>query len=72
MELLSYQMAKKIVHKDLTAIVLTRQEAADTIAMLVGLLADRPIYGNELGATPSVIVKDDKGNKFELAITIED
>jgi len=56
--------------RGLKDLVVTRKEATDIIALLVGQLADRPVQGNQLGACPEIILVDDKGITSRLVIVV--
>ena len=55
-----------------TTICLDREEAANMIALLVGLLADEPIHGNHTGAAPSVHIVEGGQVKSILSFLVED
>jgi len=57
-------MARQIPQTNFDVLVLTRQEATDLIALLVGQLAQKPVQGNQQGACPELIVTRSESRPF--------
>lgn len=64
-------MARETFHRELQCIALTREEAANLIALLAAQLGDTHIRHHQVGAAFDTVLSKETGPHLRLVISLE-